>query len=156
MRKELVSPQQTWEYIEESEHEVVRIWEMANSTEGEDIIKCKGKVDCVYTRPVGNKNPKVLIDVKTTQDASPESFKRTAYRYGYHRQSAFYLNGFEADEFWFAVVEKEAPYRTALYKASEEFIEAGRREISELLTKYSEYFIKKEKHVKSYYFKGEI
>lgn len=156
MRKELVTPTETWDYIEESEHEVVRVWEMANHTEKGGVIKCKGKVDCIYTRPVGSDNPKVLIDVKTTQDCSPESFRRTAYRYGYHRQAAFYLYGFEADEFWFAVVEKEAPYRTALYKASDEFIEKGRQEISDLLNTYNEYFINKEKNVKEYYFKGEI
>ena len=156
MRKELVTPTETWELIEESEHEVVRIWDMENSTEKGDIVKCKGKVDCVYTKPIGSKNVKVLVDVKTTQDCSPEAFKRTAYRYGYHRQAAFYLYGFNADEFWFAVVEKEAPYRTALYKASEEFIQRGREEISELLNKYTEYFIRKDKHVKEYYFKGEI
>jgi len=152
MRKELVSPVDTYDFIEESEHEVVRIWEMANNSEDGGIIKCKGKVDCIYK----SDNTKVLIDVKTTQDSSPDAFKRTAYKYGYHRQCAFYLHGFDADEFWFAVVEKEAPYRTALYKASEEFIERGRQEISDLLTKYSEYFINKNKDIKSYYFKGEI
>ena len=81
---------------------------------------------------------------------------RSSYKYGYHRQAAFYMDGFNADEFWFAVVEKEAPYRTGLYQASEEFINNGRREIGELLDRYREYFIDKEKQVNEYYFKGEL
>ena len=144
MRRELVTPLESYEFIENSSHEIVRVWEMLG-------IKCKGKVDCVY-----NSDKKILIDVKTTQDASPDAFRRSAYKYGYHRQAAFYIDGFGADEFWFAVVEKEAPYRTGLYQASEEFINNGRREISELLDKYREYFIDKEKQVNEYYFKGEL
>ena len=146
MRRSLCTPEMSYEFIENSIHEVVNVWK------GTGGVDCKGKVDCVYDV----NGMKILIDVKTTQDSSPEAFKRSAYKYGYHRQAAFYLDGMDADEFWFAVVEKEAPYRTGLYKASDEFLNNGRREIHELLSKYKEYFLNKEKDINEYYFKGEL
>jgi len=145
MRKHLVTPDESYEFIENSTHEVVNVWNTLN-------INCKGKVDCVYD----SNDKKILIDVKTTQDASPDAFRRSAYKYGYHRQAAFYTDGMGADEFWFAVVEKEAPYRTGLYKASDEFLNNGRIEISKLMEKYREYFIDKEKSIKEFYFKEEL
>ena len=145
MRKHLVTPTDSYELIENSTHEVVNIWSMLG-------VDCKGKVDCVYS--VNDR--KILIDVKTTQDASPEAFRRSAYKYGYHRQAAFYMDGMGADEFWFAVIEKEAPYRTGLYRASDEFLNNGRKELSDLLDMYREYFIDKNRQVNEYYFKGEL
>jgi exodeoxyribonuclease VIII len=145
MRSTLCTPEQSYEFIENSIHEVVNVWEMLG-------VNCKGKVDCVYE----SDNGKILIDVKTTQDSSPEAFKRSAYKYGYHRQAAFYMDGMGADEFWFAVVEKEAPYRAGLYKASDEFLNNGRREIGDLLDKYRKYFVDKSKDINEYYFKGEL
>ena len=99
---------------------------------------------------------KVIIDLKTTRDSSPESFRRSAYNYGYDRQAAFYLDGFKADEFWFLVIEKESPYRVGIYKASDEFIEGGRQKNQSLLKKYKEFFIKKVKDINKFYFKGEL
>ena len=145
MRRTLCTPEDNYDFIENSLHEVVKVWEMQG-------VKCKGKVDCVYEKD----GKKIIIDVKTTQDASPEGFRRSAYKYGYHRQASFYVDGFGADEFWFAVVEKDSPYRVGLYQASEDFINNGRDEISTLLETYKEYFIDKTKQVQNYYFKGEL
>jgi len=146
MRRALCTPEDNYEFIENSLHEVVRVWEMQG-------VKCKGKADCVYETKDGKK---IIIDVKTTQDASPDGFRRSAYKYGYHRQASFYVDGFGADEFWFAVVEKDSPYRVGLYQASEDFINNGRDEVSILLETYKEYFINKTKQVQDYYFKGEL
>ncbi len=145
MRKSLCTPDKSYDFIENSKHEIANVWEMLG-------VKCKGKVDCVYNTD----DSKILIDVKTTQDSSPEVFRRSAYKYGYHRQAAFYIDGMGADEFWFAVVEKELPHRTGLYKASDEFLNNGREELIVLLDKYRQYFIDKEKQVNEYYFKGEL
>lgn len=76
---------------------------------------------------------KLIVDVKTTEDASESGFKRSAMKYGYHRQAAFYLDVLEAygepkDGFVFMVVEKNPPYATAFYYAADDMIEAGRRE----------------------------
>ena len=49
---------------------------------------------------------KVLVDFKKTQDASESGFTRSVYNYGYNLQSAFYLEGFSADRFFFVAVEE--------------------------------------------------
>ena len=85
-------------------YEKAHVWEF-------DGIKCKGKVD-IYD-PISN----TIIDIKTTGDKSLSSFRGSAYKYGYHRQAAFYLDGFEADTFIFIVIEKKAPYNIGIYTA---------------------------------------
>ena len=148
MRRRLCAPPVTWEFIENSDHEVVSVFEWDDSG-----ILCKGKVDCLYTDENGRR---ILIDVKTTQDASPTAFKRSAYKYGYHRQASFYKEGFNADEFWFAVIEKDSPYRTGLYKCSDEFLQNGRVEINNLMVLYRDYFIDEIYDVNDFHFNSEI
>ena len=134
------------EFINNSKHEVVEVWK-------NNSIKCKGKADMVV---MNIENKKILIDLKTTRDSSIESFRRSSYSYGYDRQAAFYIDGFQADEFWFVVIEKENPYRVGIYKASDEFIEGGRIKNNYLLEMYQEFFINKIKDINSFYFKGEL
>ena len=133
-------------FVSESNHEVVEVWQ-------DKGINCKGKADMVTTNANDNK---ILIDLKTTRDSSPESFRRSAYNYGYDRQAAFYLDGFDADEFWFVVIEKESPYRVGIYKASEEFIEGGRQKNKKLLESYREFFVDRISNINKFYFKGEL
>lgn len=58
---------------------------------------------------------KVLVDVKTTDDASPEGFAKSIVKYGYHLQAAHYLEGTGAESFVFVAVEKKPPYAVAVY-----------------------------------------
>lgn len=136
------------EFINNSKHEIVEVWQNEDT-----LISCKGKADMVIENLNGKKT---IIDLKTSSDCSPESFRRSCYKYGYDRQAAFYLDGFKADEFWFVVVEKEKPHRVAIYKASDEFVEEGRMKNNKLLKTYQEYFIKKVKNIDEFYFKGEL
>ena len=108
--------------------EVPMVWEDSLSS-----IKCKGKVDII--------NNNTIVDIKTTQDASFEGFRRSAYKYGYNRQASYYLDGFGAKEFIFVVIEKKAPYNIGVYHCSDDFIDSGRKEYSDLLMKYKKYFI---------------
>ena len=108
--------------------EVAMVWEDSLSS-----VRCKGKVDIL--------NGNTIVDIKTTQDASFEAFRRSAYKYGYNRQAAFYLDGFGAKEFVFIVIEKKAPYNIGVYHCSDDFIESGRDEYSSLLMDYKKYFI---------------
>ena len=107
--------------------EVPMVWEDSLSS-----VKCKGKVDILHKD--------VIIDIKTTQDSSFEGFRRSAYKYGYNRQAAFYLDGFGAKEFIFVVIEKKAPYNIGVYHCSDGFIDSGREEYSRLLMDYRKYF----------------
>jgi len=108
--------------------EVPMVWEDSLSS-----VNCKGKVDIL--------NNDIIVDIKTTQDSSFEGFKRSAYKYGYNRQSAYYLDGFGAKEFIFVVIEKKAPYNIGVYYCSDDFIASGREEYSSLLMDYKKYFI---------------
>ena len=56
-----------------------------------------------------------------------------AYNFAYNRQAAFYLDGFNAKEFVFIVIESNAPHQIGIFRCSEDFIESGRQEYIELL-----------------------
>lgn len=90
----------------------------------ENGIKCKCRPD--YLRM----DIKCVIDLKTTQNASPDSFIKSAYDYRYHVQAAWYLRGLkacgiEAENFIFIAVEKEPPYTVCVYTADELMINLG-------------------------------
>lgn len=83
----------------------------------------------------------VIIDIKTTKDASPEEFSKSIANYGYHRQAALYreavLQKFGAPcRFLLAVVCTEQPFEVALYEPSNEMIAAGMREVWSLLDEF--------------------
>jgi len=147
MSDEIINNPVALDFINTSEKEVVNIW-----TDEQTGIKCKGKADMVAE----SENGKILIDIKTTQDASIEAFRRSAWKYGYDRQAAYYMDGFDAVEFWFVVIEKSSPHRIGIYKASDKFIDEGRKKNSMLLDYYHQYFIAKDKKVNEFYFKGEL
>jgi exodeoxyribonuclease VIII len=78
----------------------------------------------VKCRPDGwVENRGIILDLKSTDDASPDAFSRTAARFRYHVQDAFYRNvlgsviGTEAESiaFVFIAVEKTPPFGVALY-----------------------------------------
>ena len=138
-------------FINDSKKEIVEIWD-SNTTDLKSV-KCKGKADMVVSDINGRR---VLIDLKTTKDASLEAFRRSSWSYGYDRQAAFYMDGFDADEFWFIVIEKDTPYRMGIYKAGDEFLNEGRKKNQILLDRYSEYFISRNLKINEFYFKGEL
>ena len=78
---------------------------------------CKARPDFVTER-MGST---FIVDLKTTEDASPRAFSRSAYKYRYHVQAAFYLDGYEQahgvtpEAFIFVAVEKTPPYLVACY-----------------------------------------
>lgn len=74
-----------------------------------------------------------LADVKTTENASPEAFGRSAHKFRYHVQDPFYTdgmreNGFVSKGFLFICVEKEPPYNVAVYFVPPEVEKIGRAE----------------------------
>ena len=93
----------------------------------------------------------VLVDLKTTDDASPEGFARSIQKYRYHVQAPFYLDGCRAamqahdgpipgmpdpeqgeghiatpSAFVFIAVEKKAPHAVAVYALDFDSVELGR------------------------------
>ena len=90
-----------------AEYEKAALWEYRGQ-------RCKAKIDCI--------KPDVLIDLKTTADASPRGFAQSVAKYGYHQQGASYrygyarASGIEIPTFIFLVIEKSPPYVPAIYE----------------------------------------
>jgi exodeoxyribonuclease VIII len=76
---------------------------------------------------------RLVIDLKTCVDSSPEGFARSAYAFGYHRQAALYIDGMmeltgEQFGFMFIAVQKTAPFSCLVCKLDDAFVEQGRTE----------------------------
>lgn len=102
-------------------------------------IDCKMRADRLVE--VSSIGP-LIVDLKTTTDASPEAFTRSIDRFGYHIQGAHYMDGLAACGidcvgFCIVAVEKDPPYGVAVYRLSDDTIEQGRRETRRLLAKYA-------------------
>jgi hypothetical protein len=73
----------------------------------------------------------IMVDLKTTRDASPRGFRRSIADYRYHVQAGWYMQGVHAatgrrpEQFIFICVETTAPYAVAVYAADAEMIERG-------------------------------
>lgn len=97
------------------------------------ILK-KGKLDRIC------KNTNILVDLKSSGDASPQGFQKSVFSYGYHCQSAYYTDlateqGLDIEKMLFVVVEKTAPYNVAVYELCPHSLEIGRRTYKENLYK---------------------
>lgn len=74
----------------------------------------------------------IIIDVKSTTDASTDGFPTQMARLNYHLSAAMYLDGVSAvmgqkfDEFLILAIEKEAPYAMAVHLLDQGTIDAGR------------------------------
>lgn len=109
--------------------------ERSDWTEPETGALCKIKPD------FKSSSARLIVDIKTAEDASPEKFGRSALNYGYHIQAPFYLDGaretgFDAEGFVFIVLEKTPPYAIALYYVDAETYNFGRETYLELLEVY--------------------
>ena len=143
MQDVIMSNAECQELLYGGQNEAVSCWEDDDSG-----VFCKGKADKV--------KKDCVIDLKTTASGEFHSFKGSAYKYGYNRQSAFYMDGFNKSNFIFIVIEKSSPYNLYIYECSENFIESGRDEYKELLKTYKEYFIDEAKVPSQYYYKGVL
>lgn len=114
--------------LSEGKPELTIIWD-----DEETGLKCKGRIDWMP----GNNG--VLVDLKTTRDASPEKFTRSCIDYGYAKQAGMYIDGIMKatgevfDSFIFIAVETEPPYRTEVYVMDMRFIEWGYMQYRRLL-----------------------
>lgn len=89
---------------------------------------CKARLDA-WHEDDGTGRP-LIVDLKTTQDANPETFARTALKHGYHQQQAHYCDLMEAEtgkrpRFLFVLVEKAAPYLVSVVELDELLDELG-------------------------------
>lgn len=96
-----------------------------------DGIKVKARIDLL---PDHRELYDSLADIKTTQDASPAAFAKTAAQLRYHVQAAWYLRFFPMKRrFLFIAIEKTAPYECAVYEMDQAAIDQGNAEIDKQL-----------------------
>jgi len=79
-----------------------------------EALLCKARMDYYQA------HRRVVVDLKSTEDASDEGFSLSVARYGYHLQHAHYASAFHAMDiplraFLFVAVEKEPPYCVAVH-----------------------------------------
>lgn len=73
------------------------------------------------------------VDYKSAASADPDEFRRSAAKYGYHQQAAWYQDGLRevgiSDDapFLFIVQEKTSPFSVSLVQLDQEDIDRGRR-----------------------------
>lgn len=82
----------------------------------------------------------IVVDIKTTTDASPDGFARHAYDLGYHLQAAWYVDGLEAvtgwkASFYFVAVEKDSRLVT-VHHATHDFLQRGREAYERALAQF--------------------
>jgi hypothetical protein len=90
---------------------------------------CKSRPDKII--PEQN----LIVDLKTTRDATPEGFARAAATYGYARQAAWYSLGEEMltgrrPKMVFIAVETAPPYEVGVYELSDADVDRGLGQVS--------------------------
>ncbi len=85
-------------------------------------------------------NQRLILDLKSTEDCSPDGFSRTSASMFYHLQAAFYtdvtahIDGIKR-QFVIIAQEKTAPYVAQIYIVPEHVISQGRHEYKAALEK---------------------
>lgn len=99
-------------------------------------------------RPDYWRNDGILVDLKTTDDASLDEFSRSVAKWRYHVQAPYYLDGCAQAiqqagldlgvprHFLFLVVEKKPPYGVAVYQLDADSMELGRQQYRQDLDLY--------------------
>lgn len=83
----------------------------------------------------------ILIDLKTSEDASPRAFAASAAKYGYFHQAAWYSTlveslGWRVDEFAIIAVEKSPPHLVAVYSIDGDAKEIAAQRFPTLLERW--------------------
>ena len=117
--------------LQAGQPEVSALW-----NDAEFNVGCRARYD--WLTPDG-----LLIDLKTTQDASPAGFAKSCATFRYHVQAAWYLDAYQKAAgdlplgFIFIAVEKTPPYAVALYELDAEAVDLGRALARRDLARYA-------------------
>ena len=96
-------------------------------------IDCKSRFDGLA--------PGLILDLKTTQDASPGAFRNAVARFDYHVQAAHYCTGAHAvtgkwPDYAILAIEKKPPYACAVYQLDEDALSVGFQRRDEAIRRY--------------------
>lgn len=115
------------------QHEVPLFW-----TDEQTGEQCKVRLDILHD--MGDRL--LIVDYKSANDATTESFIRSANNYGYDFQAGMYEEGTRQNygdrkiDFLFIVQEKDPPYASNILRADERFMQRGFDVFRELLGIY--------------------
>lgn len=101
-------------------------------------VQCRARMDVI-------RKDGIIIDYKTTEDATPKAFLRTVLNYRYHVQAAFYLDALKTvtgqdGTFLLIAQEKKPPYLCCVYVVGDDMVKQGRKEYREDLATFKTYF----------------
>lgn len=119
-------------FIQRGEAEVCIVW-----IDKKTGLLCKARIDYLH------RDHAILIDLKSTTDASKEAFSKAVYNFGYYQQCGWYVDGWKTvsgddSAFVFLAAEKGVPYAVAAYEMAEEVVVAGRKSYRQALKIYQE------------------
>ena len=111
----------------------------------DDLGTIKGKCRPDWISDDGS----IVVDVKTTTDASPRGFQKSISTWGYHLQLGWYLRGLRklglpAEQFIFIAIEKTAPFCVGVYRADQEMINFAMKELDQLIPEIQTAMVSKE------------
>ena len=80
----------------------------------------------------------IVVDIKTTTDASPRGFQKSISTWGYHLQLGWYLRGLRklglpAEQFSCIAIEKTPPFCVGVYRADQDMINFAMKELDQLM-----------------------
>ena len=89
---------------------------------------------------VDAEGPEVIVDLKTTQDASERKFTRQLIDLKYYWQAALYLaaSGYKK-QFFIIAVENKSPHNVAVYKLSQQFIDLAVNQLVETTNRFKKW-----------------
>jgi exodeoxyribonuclease VIII len=117
-----------WQLFSGAETETTSLWHR-------DGVRCKARVDAI--------SGTAIVDLKTTQDASPEGVAKAIASFGYHVQEAHYRDALEAqgmfaERFVFVFVETQAPYLVTCAQIDEHALGIGRAHVKKAFKRYQQ------------------
>lgn len=120
--------------------EVSVFWNELVESAGKTIeVLCKARIDWVHMVGTSDAPAAILLDLKTTGNASQAAFERSIATFSYHRQCMWYSRGFTAATgipvvgFVFALVESSYPYAATPCMLDDEAMTRGAAECGNAL-----------------------
>lgn len=115
-----------------SKHKTARALLAGGHAEESYFDQCPDTGIVRKARPDFLRQGHIIVDVKTTTDAEPETFRKDIAKYKYHLSAAYYLDVISAvlgerfDQFIIIAVEKSPPYGVSVHLLDEGTVDAGR------------------------------
>ena len=111
----------------------------------DDLGTIKGKCRPDWLSDDGS----IVVDIKTTTDASPRGFQKSISTWGYHLQLGWYLRGLRklglpAEQFIFIAIEKTPPFCVGVYRADQDMMNFAMKELDQLMPEIQTAMVSKE------------